>query len=409
MAGAERGVVLEIKGGKVIVLTPEGEFRQLRPVGPLPSVGEEIMLAPAKPSAPAWRKIAAMVAAIGLLVLGMPWVRAFLPGTQEPAFYISVDINPSVELTVNNRERVIEARALNNEGEAMLAGLNLKGQVAEAAIGALAREAVKQGYYRLGQEGILLLTVVPAVETEEKVLAGDQLAARLATAAEKVLQEDKIIPVVKSLTLQPILRENAFKVGLSPGKYAVLLEALAAGVPVSDESLKQQRIAEVLSRAGGDWRKVLQSLTTDKNLEEKEKKLRPLLEKALTPSLTQDIPGSPGLKPEYFRPKREEPGMSDKPGNPVITPPEEAKGAGKGIKPPEGPSGELPQGINRGEQENKVVPEAKDDKGVAEEIKENNRLPQTRENNRIPESREKESEPEKGFEEKRIPRLKDRT
>lgn len=402
MAGAKRGVVLEIVGGKVIVLTPEGEFRQLRPAGPLPSVGEEIMLAPVVSSALGWRKIAAMVAAIMLLVLGMPWARAFLRGTQEPAFYISVDINPSVELTVNDRERVIEARALNNEGAAMLADLNLEGQAAKAAIGALIREAVKQGYYRSGQEGILLLTVVPAVETEEKFLAGDQLGARLATAAEKILQEDKIIPMVKTLTLQPVLREHAFKAGLSPGKYAVLLEALAAGVPVSGESLKQERIAEVLRRAGGDWRKVLQSLTTDKNLEKKERQLKPLLEKALTPPLTQHIPGSSGPKPEYFRPKREEPGMSDKPGNSVIIPPEETKGAGKGIKPPEGPPGELPKGINTEQQENAVAPEV-ENKGVPEEMteKENNRITDTREDTRRPESRETGSEPERGFDEKK--------
>lgn len=50
---------------------------------------------------------------------------------------VSVDVNPSVELKLNAKSRVISAIALNRDGEEILEGLKLKGADADAAINAL--------------------------------------------------------------------------------------------------------------------------------------------------------------------------------------------------------------------------------------------------------------------------------
>ncbi|MGI9952663.1 anti-sigma factor domain-containing protein [Moorellaceae bacterium AZ2] len=288
MAGAERGVVLEGRGRRVIVLTPEGEFRQVRLAGPLPQVGEEIMLSPPTSQGFRWQKMVAVAAVLLFIVLVAPWAAFLFRGPREVAYYISVDINPSIELAVNSRERVIEARAFNPDGEALLQGLHLKNTEVQRAIAELAREAVRRGYYQAQEEGVLLLAVVPVTNAEEGLEAGENLAARLTTTVEKTLQENKIIPVVQAVTLKPALREHASQAGLSSGKYAVLLEALAEGVTVSGESLKQQRVVDVLQKSGADWQKVLRSLGGHNNLEEKERRVKPLLEKALDSNVKYD-------------------------------------------------------------------------------------------------------------------------
>lgn len=48
-----------------------------------------------------------------------------------------MDVNPSVELKLNAKSRVISAIALNRDGEEILEGLKLKGADADAAINAL--------------------------------------------------------------------------------------------------------------------------------------------------------------------------------------------------------------------------------------------------------------------------------
>lgn len=45
-----------------------------------------------------------------------------------PVAYVSVDVNPSVELTLNRRNRVTDAEGLNQDGEAVLEHVQLEGK-----------------------------------------------------------------------------------------------------------------------------------------------------------------------------------------------------------------------------------------------------------------------------------------
>lgn len=52
---------------------------------------------------------------------------------QQPAAYIGIDVNPSIELTVNCFDRVVNAKALNEDGAQVLAEVNPKGKTYSAA------------------------------------------------------------------------------------------------------------------------------------------------------------------------------------------------------------------------------------------------------------------------------------
>lgn len=68
------------------------------------------------------RKIALGLAAATVLSLG-GGTYAYAKTT--PAAYVSVDINPSVELGVNSFGKVISAQAYNEDGQKVLEGTNL--------------------------------------------------------------------------------------------------------------------------------------------------------------------------------------------------------------------------------------------------------------------------------------------
>ena len=55
------------------------------------------------------------------LKAGYSWV-------QRPVSYVSIDVNPSIELALNRFDRVVYAAAYNLEGEEILNGLSLKGK-----------------------------------------------------------------------------------------------------------------------------------------------------------------------------------------------------------------------------------------------------------------------------------------
>ncbi|WP_406676532.1 anti-sigma factor domain-containing protein [Moorella sp. ACPs] len=283
MLNPERGLVVAKQGKKVIVLTPEGEWRTLHLTGPVPEVGEEVMLPPVKKRPPR-QAVMAVAAVMLLLILALPLARRVMapPVPGEPAYYINIDINPSIELAVDERERVLSARGLNDDGEKLLAGVALKEEKAATAVEILTREAVRQGYYLPDRQGAMVVTVSPAAGSDqEKLAASAELGQKLTSQARNILQQARVRAVVEAATVQPEIRQHAEAAGLSAGKYGILLEALEAGLPVTAADLQKESVARVLARFDSNWEQLLQKLHQDKDLLQKEQQLGATLKKAL--------------------------------------------------------------------------------------------------------------------------------
>lgn len=284
MNGAERGLVMFREGEQVVVLTPQGEWRTLKVSAPLPEVGEEIMLPPVA-RRPVWPLVAA-AAVILMLILAGALVRrggAPAPPVALPvvAYYVNVDINPSVEIAVDKQEIVISTRGLNSDGEKLLAGIALQGEKATRAMKILALEALRQGYYLAGGSGAMVVTVVPASSEKEKLAAGDALGQKLTQEARDVFSQAKVQAAVETATVQPEIRQHAQAAGLSAGKYSIMLEALAAGARVKATDLQQESITKVLQQINFNWDDVFARLKKDPDLLKREELLGPALKAAL--------------------------------------------------------------------------------------------------------------------------------
>ncbi|WP_258359958.1 anti-sigma factor domain-containing protein [Moorella sulfitireducens (nom. illeg.)] len=296
MLNPERGLVVSRQGKEVIVLTPEGEWRAFYLDGQVPEVGEEVMVPPVKKKSRLAVAMAA-AAAILLLFLALPLARraAAPPVPGEPAYYINIDINPSIELAVDEREKVISARGLNEDGEKLLAAIAIKDEKADVAIEILTREAVRQGYYLPDTRGALLVTVSPAAGSDlEKLAASTELSQKLTGQARNILQQARVQAVVEAATVTPEIRKHAEAAGLSAGKYGILLEALEAGLPVTAADLQKESVARVLERYDTNWERLLQKLHQEKDLLKKEQQLGAILRKALEPKEPGSAhPGTP--------------------------------------------------------------------------------------------------------------------
>lgn len=113
---------------------------------------------------PVFRLRYAAVAAIMLVgILSFGGISAYAM----PASYISIDVNPSIELSVNRFDRVVAAKAYNDDGAAILEGIDLKGETYVDAINALLSDPAFQAY--LDADAMLTFTVVS--KNQEKIIA----------------------------------------------------------------------------------------------------------------------------------------------------------------------------------------------------------------------------------------------
>lgn len=313
----ERGLVLEVQGQEAVVLTQAGEFRRLRLRSPLPQVGEEIILP--RPSRQPWWQWAA--AAVLLVAVSAAALGTWLPAREEAAVkppgegtgpaapslpvvrWVTIDINPSVELGLDGDDRVVSARALNEDGARLLGGLALQGKPAQEAVEEVASRAVAKGYLVAGAPEN---TVLIAVTGDEEGRRGEELRERL----HNVLRARQVQAEVESIKVDAALRESAARAGLSVGKYAIWLQATAEGLNVDPDRLRRESLARAIREAGGNLGEVVGKAHQQQEfhrLEEKVKEMRQKMgredptgpagetvsreEKGVGPALTGSPPG----------------------------------------------------------------------------------------------------------------------
>jgi hypothetical protein len=146
-----KAVVMEIRGAKAVLLTERGTFELVK--NDYYSVGQEVFWAE-KRRIPVRRWL---LAASILLVLmaGTGTLATVLPFT-----YMSLDVNPSLEYSLNWFDRVVSVRATNDDAEPIAQKLLEEGvvnQPADQAIGMAIAEFQQSGYFNpeLGNKVIL--------------------------------------------------------------------------------------------------------------------------------------------------------------------------------------------------------------------------------------------------------------
>lgn len=123
-----------------------------------------------------------------------------------PVAYVSIDVNPSLELELNRLDRVIAVRAYNEDGETILANVSVKGMYFEDAIERIIGSEGMQPY--LTQDSALTFTVATDSPPKEKRLLSD-------IAHSSGCMEHGGTSVRADMSLVEEAHEN----GLSLGKY----------------------------------------------------------------------------------------------------------------------------------------------------------------------------------------------
>lgn len=218
-----RGIIVKIKGKSCIVLTPDGEYREVPlPKTAAPGIGREINLERKKTAA----YLKSCMAAAALLVFILAG-QLFLGQTPPAAAYLTIDINPSVELALTFNGRVVSARGLNIDGEKVLAQVKAEGRHLDEAVRLIVAQAVADRYLGEKDDNVILTTLTfdgeasPAIEM-------DSICAAIKIPLERSGVDSEIViePV------EPEVRKEAAVTGISTGRYLVQQKSDQKGIPV---------------------------------------------------------------------------------------------------------------------------------------------------------------------------------
>lgn len=244
---------MEVGERHAIVLTDSGAFIRVPRRGRTLAVGEEIELpAPRARSLQRrtviWSSTAA--AAVALVFFLYALLPSFTPPVSaRPVAYISIDINPGVELGLDAHSRVVEARGYTEHSSEWLDGLGLVGLPLESAVGAV-MEAAQQSLLKERAEADIVITSVLVDDTAP--IKESELQEKARTEVDRVIREyhaeeaESYRVTVWSAPKEVL--EEAKEAGLSAGKMTFLLKAKASGVDVTAEELKKGTIRDIAKK-----------------------------------------------------------------------------------------------------------------------------------------------------------------
>ena len=130
-----RGIVMEIKGSRCVILKKDGTFAEIRNRNY--AVGQEVSA-----STPSVGKALSAAACLAVICTAAFGYHLYYT----PASYVYMDINPSVRLDLNCFERVIDVVPLNEDAEVLLSNVTVRKGSAEECMNTIVSACQEQNY-----------------------------------------------------------------------------------------------------------------------------------------------------------------------------------------------------------------------------------------------------------------------
>lgn len=155
---------------------------------------------------------------------------------------VILDVNPSISLSVDAKERVLAAEALNEDAKDILGSMELKDTTLEVAVNAIIGSMLQKGYLGDMQNAILV-----SVENADAA-KGEQLQKKVSRAIENAVHTDTLDAAVLSQVVNADdaqIAALAEQYGISMGKAALIQEVIKQVPALSFESLAPMSINEI--------------------------------------------------------------------------------------------------------------------------------------------------------------------
>lgn len=199
----------------------------------------------------------------------LAWGGYYYYNSNKTASVVTIDINPSIELSLNENNKVLSALALNEDASILLSDLTLKGLSLEEATEILVNEAIETGYIdELSDDNDIIVTSYndddeittdlndSVIEDIDDLLDSRNIAATVSylhvtdeikTAAEEYgISNGKMLLVEKALVLNPELDEKTLVDATIQGIHNQIKEAVAnQNQNQEKEQLKVQKETKV--------------------------------------------------------------------------------------------------------------------------------------------------------------------
>ncbi len=227
-----KGVVVEIRDHTAAVLSEDGCVVKVNNHNY--QIGQEVVCM--KKIFETKKLLAFVSAASALFMVSGISAYAYLA----PYSYVSLDVNPSIEYSINRFDRVLSVTGVNDDGTEIIREINLenlKNKTIKNAISLTVETLSKEGYFDSGEGDIVIATSSKSKNNELKLVKDLELAAAVG------LEEDQDDIEITVEAVGAIRVEEARALGVTPGKLN-LVEKLIESANGSDDIILSEWLSK---------------------------------------------------------------------------------------------------------------------------------------------------------------------
>ena len=188
-------------------------------------------------------RILSIAAVFVLLIAGVFLYKNFTGS--DAAALVSIGVNPSIELEVDADERIIIARALNDDGKKVLSGMKLEGTDLNTGVNAIVGSMLKNGYIDELRNSVLVsVSGDGSIDTAA-------LEAKLMQEVSSALDGAGAVVAQNLDDIDDDTRKLAERYGISVGKAAFIEKIIELNPTLKVEELAPLSINELCLLANG--------------------------------------------------------------------------------------------------------------------------------------------------------------
>ncbi|WP_243156108.1 hypothetical protein [Clostridium sp. C2-6-12] len=161
-----------------------------------------------------------------------------------PIAYVSVDINPSVELGVNAFDTVVSVEAYNEDGSNILADTNLLNVKVDEAVSTVVTNAINDGYIKEDGSSAIEITT-----STDKTKVAAELDETLKDVVDKTLNNNNVEAEVETQNVALARRDEARKLGITPGKLNLIQKLQALDPAITVDEYKNSSVKDIQKKA----------------------------------------------------------------------------------------------------------------------------------------------------------------
>ena len=214
MGKVQSACIVEVRGRRAAALTGDGRFVRIKNEGFF--VGQTVELSAGRTFSRRRARFTALASmAAGFLLLFFGGFASY----RMPYGVVSVDVNPSVEFTINLYDRVIGVTGVNDDGQALLSSMDR-----DSLLNRTVDEAVEQTVEALRTNGYFSDTTENDVVLAASAGSGAHAAALAARLESRISAQSDLTVLSVSVTSEDV--QEAHTMGASAGRL-YLVERLA--------------------------------------------------------------------------------------------------------------------------------------------------------------------------------------